>query len=284
MVIDSEFRKKAILTFARESASRVSSRKAAGYNHARKPQRPQRVKDMLKKLFLISPETGKRIIAKGVLADEAVKDALRSHTLVVIAGSTNARIAAELLGGEFPADAFLRGCLGRRPKAGPFPGDVVMKRGEWDRGKEIFDVAGELGTGDVILKGANALDYPAREAAVLIADRRGGTALRALEAAVGRRTELIVPVGLEKRVYGRLSEFARRINSADTTGPRLLPLPGRVFTEMEAIRTLTGAGVELAAAGGIGGAEGSVLLLVEGSQEEVSAAGDLILSCGGSGF
>ena len=110
-----------------------------------------RVRNMPKRLFLIPPETGKRIIAKGVLADEAVKEALRSHTLVVIAGSTNARIAAELLGEEFPLHAFLRGCLGRRPETGPFPGDVVMRRGEWDRGKEIFDVAGELGAGDALI-------------------------------------------------------------------------------------------------------------------------------------
>ncbi len=55
-----------------------------------------------------------------------------------------------------------------------------------------------------------------------------------------------------------------------------MPIPGEVFTELQALALLTGARAELAAAGGVGGAEGSVWLAVEGTAEQLQAAEKLI--------
>ena len=44
----------------------------------------------------------------------------------------------------------------KTPKAS-FPGDVVISDGKWQKGKTIFDVEDSLKTGDMVLKGANAV-------------------------------------------------------------------------------------------------------------------------------
>ena len=46
---------------------------------------------------------------------------------------------------------------GRLADESGFPGDVVIEKGVWQKGKSIFDVADGLAEGDMILKGANAL-------------------------------------------------------------------------------------------------------------------------------
>jgi hypothetical protein len=89
---------------------------------------------------------------------------------------------------------------------------------------------------------------------------------------------LILPVGLEKRISGDLDDLAGKLNVPGTRGPRLLPVPGHVFTEIDAIALLTGAVAELAAGGGVCGAEGSVWLAVSGEPEQEEAAENLLRS------
>ena len=158
-----------------------------------------------------------------------------------------------------------------------FPGDVVIADGEWRPGQTIFDVVDSLETGDVVLKGANAFDAQGH-AAVQIGHPQGGTILAALAAVVGRRVQLMVPLGLEKRVFEDVNLLARRCNAPGTEGPRLLPIPGSIFTELDAIKLMTGAEAHLIAAGGIYGAEGAAWLGVTGTQEQIEAAADLIKS------
>jgi hypothetical protein len=248
------------------------------------------------KQFVITPAAGKRLIAKALAAHPVVQQALAAGTVVIIAGTTNGYVAEEILAAlgqaeSFSKRRFVRGLTlpptkpttttGRLPDESGFPGDVVIVKGVWQPGKTIFDVVGDLHEGDVILKGANALDLPRRQAAIYIGHPQAGTIGAALQAVVGRRVHLILPVGLEKRVYGDLSEIAVKLNAPGASGLRLLPVPGEVFTEIEAIARLTGAVAELVAAGGVGGAEGGVYLAVSGEPAQVDAAGKLIKSIAG---
>jgi hypothetical protein len=111
---------------------------------------------------------------------------------------------------------------------------------------------------------------------VLIGHPQGGTSIAALQALVGRRVRLILPVGLEKRIPGDLMSLAFRLNLPGQNDFRLLPIPGEVFTEIDAIRLMTGAEAEITAAGGVGGAEGAVWITVEGSGEEKHRAEELL--------
>jgi hypothetical protein len=55
-------------------------------------------------------------------------------------------------------------------------------------------------------------------------------------------------------------------------------MPGQIFTELDAVESLTGAQACLLAAGGVYGAEGAVLLGITGTEAQVQAAVELIQS------
>jgi len=245
------------------------------------------------KQFVISPAAGKRLIGKALAAHPATEAALKSGTIAIIAGTTNGYVAEELLtkidqAEDFSRQRFFRGITlppwrptteaGMLPCQGDFPGDVVITKGAWQKGKTILNVVDNLKEGDVILKGANALNLPQRQAAILIGHPKGGTIGLALQAVVGRRARLILPVGLEKRVSCDLANVALRLNSPGAKGPRLLPVPGEVFTEIDAISLLTGAKAELIAGGGVCGAEGSIWLAVWGREDQVEVAKEILKS------
>jgi hypothetical protein len=227
--------------------------------------------------ILLTPAAGKRLIAKAMVLHPAVQKSLKSGTLVIVAGTTNGYVAEEILQNigqfrSFSKKDFFRGIVLppwiSEPDKKGFIGDVVIVKGKWHKGKTVFDVADGIQEGDVILKGASALDLTQRRAAVFIGDSKGGTTSTLLQTVIGRRAKLIVPVGMEKRITGSLDDMALKINAPGVEGPRLMPLPGEVFTEIEAIYLLSGAKAELFAAGGVAGAEGCVYLAVSGTKTE----------------
>ncbi len=237
------------------------------------------------KQLCVTPAMGKRLIGKGMASHPEITRVLEKGTLVTIAGTTNGYVAEEILASLGQAEGFSRVGFRRgmhvppgfdAPEI-PFPGDVVIRDGVWIKGKTIAGVAPQLQEGDVVLKGANAFD-PRGQAAVQVGSTDGGTILAALHAIIGRRVQLIVPVGLEKRVFEDVNALARRVNAPGTEGPRLFPMPGRIFTELDAIELLTGAQAQLIAAGGVYGAEGSAWLGISGTDDAVAAALNLIQS------
>jgi hypothetical protein len=246
--------------------------------------------------FILTPAAGKRLIARAMTAHPAVREAMQSGTLVVVAGTTNGYIAEEILkelgqSEGFSRDRFFRGITlppslptpetGRLPDESQFPGDVVIVNGRWRQENTIFDVVDSLKEGDVILKGANAVDVSRRRAAILIGHPQGGTIAVSLQAVAGRRVRLILPVGLEKRVSGDLDRLAALLNAPGAHGPRLLPVPGEVVTEIEAISLLSGVAAELVAGGGVCGAEGSVWLAVSGTPEQEELARSILTQVAG---
>jgi len=237
------------------------------------------------KQFVVTTAMGKRLIGKGMAAHPAIESVLAVGRLVIIAGTTNGYVAEEILDriGQregFDRVGFRRGITvapGAKAASADFPGDVVIVDGQWQRGRTIVDVADDLRGGDVVLKGANAFDRRGK-AAVQIGHPKGGTIMAAVPAVIGRRARLIVPVGLEKRVLEDVHDLAQRCNAPGGEGPRLYVLPGEIFTELDAIRLLTGAEPFLLAAGGVNGAEGAAWLGIDGRDEQVEAAAALIRS------
>jgi hypothetical protein len=246
--------------------------------------------------FVITPAAGKRLIARATAAHPAVQAALQSGTVVIVAGTTNGYVAEEILknlgrSAGFNRSRFFRGITlppdrpttetGRLPDESQFPGDVIIVDGVWQQGRTIFDVADNLKEGDVILKGANAVDLSRRRAAILIGHPKGGTIAVALQAVTGRRVRLILPVGLEKRVTGDLDQLAAMLNAPGARGPRLFPVPGEVITEIEALSLLAGVTARLVAAGGVCGAEGSVWLAISGDPEQEESAQSILKQVAG---
>jgi len=222
--------------------------------------------------YYISPDDGKWLIAKGLAARADVLESLREHTVLVVGGTTNACVALELLRviGDtegFDPRGFYRGITvgrGARPERHEFIGDVLIRKGKWVRNADVYREAEGLTQDDIIFKGANAVNLAAMEAGVLIGHPKVGTSLPILSAHVGRRVRLIIPVGVEKRVERPIFQLAALANNFAAEGTRLLPLPGEVYTELNAIRELTGISPEILAAGGVLGAQGTSVFLCAG--------------------
>jgi len=224
----------------------------------------------------LTPAAGKQLIALALAQNEALLKAAREQTVVIVAGTTNTYIAKAVLDaiGEtgFTGKHFFRGIVSGQPvpsDLSEMDGDVVIEKGKWIHGKTIQEIAPTLKAGDIILKGANAVDLKNGEAAMLIGHPSGGTLAGIFEASIGRRVQVIVPVGVEKRVDGPVSALCALCNDSEASGVRLAPAPGKAYTEIDAIRDLTGAEAHLIAAGGICGYEGIAWFQCTGTPQQL---------------
>ena len=241
----------------------------------------------MKKQVVLTVSESKRLIAKAVAEMPEVKGAMREGMVVVGTGTTNAYVLEELWGRRFDKRRYRSGMTTpmqpeklQQPQEEPIP-DVVFRNGKVVKELDRFTAAPEMKRGDVYLKGANALDYNRKTAGVLIGSPIGGTVGAVLGHIVGKKINLIIPVGLEKLVYGDMGELQMKASAEDSDGPSLWPLKGTIVTEIEALKILAGVDATLIAAGGVAGAEGAVRLILDGSDEKVDAAVKLVESIKG---
>jgi hypothetical protein len=245
------------------------------------------------KQFLLTPSAGKRLIGKALSQHHEILKRLNKGIIAIIAGTTNGYIAQEIFSsiGEkrsFNRQRFFRGInlppnykmnhSGRLADESGFTGDVIIQNGSWLKGHTIFDIIDKMEEDDIVIKGANALDMEHRRAAVMIGSNNGGTIIPIIQSAFVHRIRIIIPVGLEKRISGDIDKMASEINSPGSSGFRLIPLPGDIFTEIDALYMLTGMKANLFAAGGISGAEGCVCLYAAGTPEQESVAESIVKS------
>ena len=238
--------------------------------------------------FMLTVSMSKRLIAKGLMKDDAVREAMMNHRLLIMSGTTNGYVAEEALkaiGYDTPFDKriFRRGITvapGAKVTPSQTAFDLLIDHGRAYFDRTVFEIAPELTHEDMIMKGANALYVPEmgdREAGVLIGHPQGGTLIPITAARIGRRVQLIVPVGMEKRVNRPIAELADVANGAQGEGPRLAPIPGQVYTEFDALTQLTDVGwVDMIAAGGAMGAEGCAYYTVQGDDEVIEQVKALV--------
>ena len=235
---------------------------------------------MSKKVFMLTVQSGKRLIAKGILKNADVKNAIENHRLVVIAGTTNAYIMEEISNG-FDSASFRRGVTvapGTKISAPAQVLDCVVTKDGIDQSRDIFAIAPTLGPGDVILKGANAVNLSDNKAGVLIASEIAGTIGACVPHVIGRRVKMILPVGVEKRVTLPIDQLADMANEPDGTGPRLYAAPGKAYTEIDAFNDLCGVEAHVLASGGVMGAEGATYFLCQGTDEQLEKCSELCRS------
>jgi len=243
----------------------------------------------------------KRLIAKAVAQMPIVKNALENGLVIVIKGTTNAYVAEELTGKKADHAAFVTGRIEPEKAAKYLPQAKPVNHLILEKGKVVDiplpEAAKKLKAGDVVMKGANALDYKNRVAAVDILDPAGGTTGITMPYIVGRKVHLVIPVGLEKLVAGDAVDLTLKMREpvemlAPAAGRskskfpgHLIPsqwlLTGEIVTEIEAIKILTGATAFQCSAGGISGAEGATWLVFRGTRDQVKKAMDLTNSIQG---
>lgn len=238
--------------------------------------------------IVLTVSESKRLIAKGVVALDFVQKALRQGTVAIAKGTTNGYIVEEILGEKIDKTQYCTGVTfpAKAERAGKTGGsipDVVLRDGQRVDGAVATEAVADMKAGDVFVKGANALNYERKQAALLIGHQTGGTIGATYGTLIARRIRLVIPVGLEKSVPTDLQAAAKMINNdpAARVTPTLWPLMGDVVTEIEALKILTGVEATPIAAGGIGGAEGAVWLCLRGTEEQLDKAGKLIESIQG---
>jgi len=233
---------------------------------------------------VLTPALSKRLIAKGVAALPQVAAAREAGRIVVTFGTTNAFVAEELLGEPIDRAAFAAGFVDDRwninARLGEL-GEVVL-----DRGKRVEcspeETLAALASGDVVIKGGNALD-PEGVVGVLMGSPTGGTVGRYVASCLARGVELIIPISLIKSIHDSIVDLAGEMGIGQVSAPRgipcgLFPLHGLVVTEIVALEGLFPVRARHVASGGVGIGAGSVSILIEGEDAAVRNALALIES------
>ena len=230
--------------------------------------------------IVLTVSESKRLIAKGVAQMPIVRQALKDGMIIISKGTTNTYVAEELLGEKVAHGAYVYGKTyptkgGTRLKDVESIGEVVLVKGRHAKDLSLEQAVRRLKPGDVVIKGANALDYRNQIAAVITGSSSAGTTGKIMPYVVRRKAHLVIPVGLEKAVAGSAVEISKKmcepVESLNEVYPMFL-LTGHIFTELEALKTLAGVSAFQCAAGGIGGAEGAVRIVCRGCREDVQKA------------
>jgi hypothetical protein len=230
-------------------------------------------------LLTLTPRQSKKLIAEAVAIHPAVRRALEEGTIVITLGTTNAHVAARLLGKEVDESRYAAGIvrggeLDVVPAEERLPG-VILRRGKPcadDQGKVLAEFTGR----DVLIKGGNAVDAEG-VVGVLMANREGGTIGKALGIVKARGATLLMPVGLEKLIpsVAEASSYLGLDRVGFATGEKagLMPVVGaELITELQALQLLAGIKAVMVASGGWGDSQGSVTLAVTGQQPQVEKA------------
>jgi len=233
---------------------------------------------------VLTVSESKRLIAKGIAQSSFVKNALEEGMVIITKGTTTTYVAEEILNISITPGAFL---LGRtqpakedeRLEAERTIDEIIMVKGERRKDISFADAVKDLKPGDVVIKGANALDYKNKMAAGLIGAPNSGTTGTIIPYITASKASLIIPVGLEKEIGSDLISVVKQMQEPLESLNNVYSMflyTGEIITEIEALEILSGVSVTHIASGGINGAEGAVRILIRGQKENVKNALDII--------
>lgn len=256
---------------------------------------------------VLTPAESKKLICIAVAKMSVVKEALLKGTVVIHPSSTTFFLVRELIGKDPITTHWVLGCVvpqglcraafrkgeeyfNAAVNMGPvkdlkemmkrFPFKWVIKDGELHPGIPLGKILEDIGPDDVYIKGCNALDVEGN-AGVLYGHGGGGTIGHVLAAQKTKGFNVILPIGLEKLIPVSIKEAvlaARRKEVELGMGMPcgVFPVRGEVVTELKAIEIISGAKATPIAAGGLGGAEGGIVLSIGGDKAQVTKAFDYI--------
>jgi hypothetical protein len=246
----------------------------------------------------LTPTESKKLMAKAIARMDVVKEAAKEGMIVIHPSSSTYFLSEELTGENPGYDNWVCGSI--TPKGlcvemgimssgpprdeekaldpGGFPFQVVVKGGETSTGQPLVSILEKMGPKDVYVKGVNAVDID-RNVGVLIGHHSGGGTIgKVLTARKKKYFNIIWVAGLEKLIPTPIDEAMkalRRPNIEYAMGMAVGMVPvkgGTVRSEPDAFRILAGCTAIPVAGGGIGGAEGSVTLILEGEEGAVRTA------------
>ena len=257
------------------------------------------------------PTESKKLISKAVARMDVVRRALAEGIIVLHPSSSTYFIVEELLGKRPDTNFWACGIicpkgtcveigaalgktaivtqqLGEGAATGnplAFRMSWVIRGGELLSGISLAELLDQMGPKDVYIKGVNALDIDGNVGVLIGNLVEGGTIGRVTAKARERGFRLIFPVGLEKLIptpikYAAKEALKKEYKYSMGVACGLFPCDeGLVITEPKAIEILANATAIPISAGGIGGAEGAIILVIKGDDERVSRAIKSIEEC-----
>jgi hypothetical protein len=250
---------------------------------------------MMRAQVSLTTTESKKLIAKAIASMEIVQNAFTKGIIALHPSSSTIFIVEELIG-RFPdTEVWVCGvivpkgaCLSaealgthrldktqnilRSPAT--FPHTWVIEKGKLHSGIPLGEVLDRMGRDDVYIKGVNAIDSN-NTVGILIGSRvEGGTFGLVMSAAKKKGFKVVFPAGLEKLIpipMEKAAEEAVHRNSLDYSMGlpcALVTYNGMVVTELTALEILTGVTSTPISAGGLGGAEGGITMVIKGNDEQ----------------
>ena len=235
-------------------------------------------------LIALTPAESKRLIGRAVTLHPLVKRAMLQGRILVSGGTTTGYFVEELLNTsieiqKFPSGVVTQGVLCQTPD--DRIRSMFIKNGILQENDTLISEIDELETyllqmthEDVYIKGANALDIEGN-AGFLLAHPNGGNIMCSLPKVYAQGVHFIIPVGLEKLIASvpNAQRNMRGINDYTYTFGRgcgyVSVNNGIIINEITSLEMLTGVQATHVSSGGVGGSEGSVTLVIDGSEKQM---------------
>lgn len=251
----------------------------------------------MKAIVTLSSSEAKRLVAKGVSVLEMVRNAFEKGMIAIANTSTGAYIYEELTGSRMADKGrFVCGAIYPFGMCGTDPKDllppILLDRGktvELQKGDDciiLTPYVRRMTKDDVFIKSGNMLD-PSLKAAIYVGDPKE-TIRQLLSLIKTRNVNLLVPMTLNKTIPVTIEQAVKACNEnieqieERSMGMvvKVLPLSGQVFTEIDAIKILTGASATPISMGTVRG-DAAVTIILDGPNTSVEAAWRLILEIKG---
>jgi hypothetical protein len=245
----------------------------------------------MKASFILIPAESRRLIAKAVCEMAEIKIAREKAYIVINGGTTNGYVAQELADADVRPEEFTAGTVSNRlmcvtdlPPKRQIPFPIILYKGQRVK-KTIPEVFADFHVETVLIKGGNCIDA-AGNVGVVAAGFDGGTMGATIGTVVSQGLKYIVPIGLEKMVpsvdKAVAAAGAKTLDYCLGADFGIFKIPNAVVvTEIEALRILAGVMATHVASGGIGEGAGAVGLIIEGAEENVKRAMEIVESIKG---
>lgn len=246
----------------------------------------------------LTPSESKKLISNAIIQTDMFKRAAADGIVVLHPSSSTYFIAEALAGHRAAPGVWLCGAIvpkGACVEKSVFEGShsvahpggytpqayglsLVFEHGMLSQGESLESLLGRMKPTDVYVKGVNALDVDGNVGVLVGSGAKGGTISRVVAAHRQKEFNVIFPVGLEKLIPVKIKEASAaargRFNDYSMgIACSMLPINfGTTVTEVKAFNILSGATATPIAAGGVGGAEGAITLVLEGDKEQVTRA------------
>lgn len=237
----------------------------------------------MKAVFVLRPSMSKRLIARAVKEFLNSLNVLEKGIIFISLGTTNSYIVEELTGKTIEKERYMAGYIGdlklnvldKEKRLNP----VILINGKISD-ENPDEVVKRMGKNDVFIKGANAIDNEGN-VGVIVADKNGGTVGRYIGTVISRGVKWIAPVSIGKLVqdvveasyFAKIEEFDLCMGLPISIFPVVNAIP---ITELDAFEILFDLDAILLAKGGIWEDEASVVIGVEGEEENVKKAHEFI--------